>query len=57
MRLKTKLTLALILMWLGLFLLGAWAAFHARSLVTEERQAAVRHAQRISVTYWRRLRW
>ncbi|BEU98364.1 methyl-accepting chemotaxis protein [Acidovorax sp. DW039] len=43
MRLKTKLTLALILMWLGLFLLGAWAAFHARSLVTEERQAAVRH--------------
>ncbi|GKS82922.1 cache domain-containing protein [Acidovorax sp. SUPP1855] len=41
MRLKTKLTLALILMWLGLFLLGAWAAFHARTVVTEERQAAV----------------
>ncbi len=43
MRLKTKLTLALILMWLGLFLLGTWAAFHARSVVTEERQASVRH--------------
>eukprot|EP01030_Chromulinospumella_sphaerica_P010789 gene10789-10594_t len=43
MRLKTKLTLALILMWLGLFLLGAWAAFHARSVVTDERQAAVNH--------------
>jgi len=43
MKLKTKLTLALILMWLGLLLLGTWAAFHARTLVTEERQAAIHH--------------
>lgn len=41
MRLKSKLTLALILMWLGMLLLGAWAAFHARSVVFEERKEAV----------------
>jgi methyl-accepting chemotaxis protein len=43
LRLKTKLTLALLLTWLGLFLIGGLAALHARTVVMAERQAAVKH--------------
>ncbi|VVE66212.1 membrane protein [Pandoraea anapnoica] len=39
--LKAKLWSALALMWLGLLILGGWAAFHERSTMMSERRAAV----------------
>ncbi|AKM30518.2 hypothetical protein AB870_11025 [Pandoraea faecigallinarum] len=41
MSLKAKLWSALALMWLGLLILGGWAAWHERGTMMSERRAAV----------------
>jgi len=43
LRLKTKLSLALLLTWLGLFLIGGLAVLQARNVVMAERQDAIKH--------------
>ena len=50
LRLKTKLSLALLLTWLGLFLIGGLAAMHARNVVMAEREAAVKHVVDLGYT-------
>ncbi|VVE08947.1 methyl-accepting chemotaxis sensory transducer [Pandoraea horticolens] len=41
--LKAKLWSALALMWLGLLILGGWAAWHERGTVISERRSALEH--------------
>ena len=41
--LNTKLSLALLITWLGLLFLGGWAAWQSRETMTEGRQTGVQN--------------